>query len=573
MKRQAQQEASPMVMRISSIQAFNNGVTGLGTNYSNLIRTQEQISSGNRILTPADDPVASVRLLQLEQQQAVLKQYKDNLTAAENSLVQEETTLGSINTVLQSVRELAVRAGGGALSAADRQSIAKELEEREAELLNLMNSRNARGEYLFSGFLGKSEPFVRNPDGSYSYRGDEGQRTLQVASSTSLAINDNGKRLFEDVSNANRLVNAGGVNNPALPSPPLPGTNIPAVPADEQRIFMSPGLVDDERTFNANFRSGEPYSLTFVSGKEFRIYDASGADVTSEIPGGGKIDPLASSGNTIDFRGMRFQLDVVLKEDDNPLDLDNLLADIQPPATAGSPGVGTHSFTLQSAPTEFAVTRSSTNASAAVVSGGSIVNQGVFDGQFPTAGVVVRFTDDSNYEVYAQPVGPNSPVLSTGTVTAPYPATFDVYGAQFTMSGPANAAGGDEFGVQPRFQEQRSILDTISRLRQSLESSPTSPAGNLAIRDEVAIALKNLDNSIGNVDEVRTEIGARRSLIDTTLVDNEDVTLVNKSVQAELRELDYAEALSRLSFQTIILEAAQQSYVKIAGLSLFNQLR
>ena len=94
-----------MVMRISSIQAFNNGVSGLGRNYSNLIRTQEQISSGNRILTPADDPVASVRLLQLEQQQAVLKQYSDNLTAAKNSLTQEETTLNSVNTVLQRVRE------------------------------------------------------------------------------------------------------------------------------------------------------------------------------------------------------------------------------------------------------------------------------------------------------------------------------------------------------------------------------------------------------------------------------------------------------------------------------------
>ena len=89
----------------------------------------------------------------------------------------------------------------------------------------------------------------------------------------------------------------------------------------------------------------------------------------------------------------------------------------------------------------------------------------------------------------------------------------------------------------------------------------------------MAISLKNLDNVMGNVLEVQTEIGARLNLIETTGTDNEDVTLVNKSVQAELRELDYAEALSRLSFQTIILEAAQQSYVKIAGLNLFNQLR
>ncbi|MFV9654422.1 flagellar hook-associated protein 3 [Pseudomonas sp. NY15366] len=562
-----------MVMRISSIQAFNNGVSGLGRNYANVIRTQEQISSGNRILTPADDPVASVRLLQLEQQQSILKQYSDNLVAAKNSLSQEETTLNSVNTVMQRIRELAVRAGGGSLSSADRNSIAKELAEREAELLNLMNSRNARGEYLFAGNLGKTEPFVRNPDGTYSYFGDEGQRSLQVASSTNVAINDNGKRLFEDVSNANRVANVDGVNNPALPSPPLPATTIPAVPADQQRVFISPGLVEDNRAFNSSFRSGEPYSLAFVSGSEFRIYDASGADVTSEIPGGGKIDPLVNGGNVINFRGMRFQLDVALKEGDNSLDLDNLLADIQPPATAGSPGIGTHSFTLQSAPTEFAVTRSSTNGSAAVVAGGTIANQATFDSQFPTSGVVLRFTDDSNYQVYAQPVGPNSPVLATGAVTGPYPATFNVYGAEFTLSAPASAAGGDEFGVQPQFQEKRSILNTISRLRQALESSPTSPAGNLAVRNEVAIALKNLDSGMGNVDEVRTEIGARLNLIETTGVDNEDVTLVNKSVQAELRELDYAEALSRLSFQTIVLEAAQQSYVKIAGLNLFNQLR
>ena len=559
-----------MVMRISSIQAFNNGVNGIGRNYSNVIRTQEQISSGNRILTPADDPVASVRLLQLEQQQALLGQYKDNLTAAKNSLTQEETTLNSVNTVLQRIRELAVQAGGGALSAQDRKSIAKELGEREAELLNLMNSRNARGEYLFSGFLGKTEPFIRNPDGTYSYFGDEGQRSLQVAGSTTVAINDNGKRLFEDVTNADRVLETGGVNNAALAGqvPPLPATNIPAVPAADQRVFMSQGLVENQDAFNSNFRAGEPYSLVFVSGREFRIYDGTGADVTSEIPGGGQIDPLANGGNTINFRGMRFQLDVVLQDGDNEQNLDQLLADT---ATPGTPGIGTHSFTLQAAPTEFSVTRSSTNASTAVIDGGTISNQATFNSQVPTSGVVLRFTNATNYDVYAQPVGPSSTPIATGSAPGPYPSTFTVFGVDFNLSGAA--AAGDEFGIKPQFQEQRSILNTISQLRQALESSPTSPVGNLAIRDEVAIALKNLDNGIGQVLEVQTEIGARLNLVDTTEIDNEDVTLVNKAVQADLRELDYAEALSRLSFQTIVLEAAQQSYVKIAGLNLFNQLR
>ncbi|MES2819766.1 MAG: flagellar hook-associated protein 3 [Pseudomonadota bacterium] len=557
-------------MRISSIQSFNNGVSGLQRNYGNVTRTQEQISTGNRILTPADDPVASVRLLQLDQQQAQLKQYSDNLTAAKNSLTQEETTLNSVVNVLQRIRELAVQSGGGALSGEDRKAIAKELGEREGELLNLMNSRNARGEYLFSGFLGKTEPFIRNPDGTYSYQGDEGQRSLQVAGSSTVAINDNGNRLFENVTNANRVQQQGGVNNPALPTPPLPATTIAPVAAAEQRVFISPGLVQDTQQFNTAFRPGEPYSMAFVSGNQFRIYDGAGADVTSEIPGGGQIDPLASGGNVINFRGMRFQLDVVLKTGDNPFDLDNLLADT---ATPGTPGTGTHSFTLQAAPTAFAVTRGSTNSSAALIGNGTVVNQATFDAQFPTSGVLLRFTNATDYEVYSQPVGAGSTPISTGTAPGPYPATVSLYGAQFSLSGPAAAGGGDEFVVQPQFQEQRSILNTIARLRQSLETSPTTPAGNLSIRDEVSIALTNLDNGLGQVLEVQTEIGARLNLIDTTEIDNEDVTLVNKAIQADLRELDYAEALSRLSFQTVILEAAQQSYVKIAGLNLFNQLR
>jgi flagellar hook-associated protein 3 FlgL len=119
-------------------------------------------------------------------------------------------------------------------------------------------------------------------------------------------------------------------------------------------------------------------------------------------------------------------------------------------------------------------------------------------------------------------------------------------------------------------QQKQGILSTIANLRSALES-PTM--GNQGVRDAVAVGLTNLDHGMVSVDAARGNIGARLNVIETTQTDNEDVTLVNKSVQAELKELDYAEALSRLSFQTVILEAAQQSYVKISGLNLFNAMR
>ncbi|WP_313087646.1 flagellar hook-associated protein FlgL, partial [Pseudomonas sp.] len=284
-------------MRISTIQAFNNGVTGIQRNYSNATRTQEQISTGNRILTPADDPVASVRLLQLEQQQNVLTQYDSNLTAAKNSLTQEEVTLNSVNTVLQRVRELAVQAGNGALDPQDRKSIAAELGEREDELLSLMNTRNARGEYLFSGFQGKTQPFVRAADGSYSYQGDEGQRKLQIASSLGIPISDNGKSIFESVTNAGRLKSQ-------------PDAAFPV----NSTLSVSAPLVSDEVAFSgANGFPASGVQLQFNADGSFDIYelDSSGTPATVPLTDGTglKMDDDPSKSDSLVFRGVTLQLD------------------------------------------------------------------------------------------------------------------------------------------------------------------------------------------------------------------------------------------------------------------------
>lgn len=107
-------------MRISTIQAFNNSVNGISRNYADLNRTFEQISTGKRILTPADDPVGSVRLLRLDQEQGLNEQYKTGMTEAKNSLSQEETILRSVGNVLQRIREIAGQAGDGALDSTTR---------------------------------------------------------------------------------------------------------------------------------------------------------------------------------------------------------------------------------------------------------------------------------------------------------------------------------------------------------------------------------------------------------------------------------------------------------------------
>lgn len=413
-------------MRISSQQAFNLGVQGIQKNYSDMIRTQQQISTGNRILTPADDPVASVRLMQLEQQRSMLGQYKENLIAANNSLVQEESTLNSVNDIMQRIRVLAEEAGNGALSQSDRQSIAAELREREDELLGLMNTKNARGEYQFSGFQGKTQPFVRQGDGSFVYNGDEGQRKLQVASSLDIAISDNGKKVFQNITNAARL--------DATYTPPAGST-----------LAVSAPLVQDEIAF------------------------------------------------------------------------------------AGAPG-------------------------------------------YPDSVFEIRFdpANPKNYEVVETTTGST---LQTGSLDDDDKTHDTLVFAGVIVHLDGVPAGGESISIRADpLREKQGVLDTVYQLRKALEDNADSPEGARATRDAIAAAITNIDHAMVTIDGVRGDIGARMNIVETTRTNNEDVDLVNQAVQAELREVDYPEALSKLAFQSIILEAAQQSYVKISNLNLFNKM-
>jgi flagellar hook-associated protein 3 FlgL len=72
--------------------------------------------------------------------------------------------------------------------------------------------------------------------------------------------------------------------------------------------------------------------------------------------------------------------------------------------------------------------------------------------------------------------------------------------------------------------------------------------------------------------EARSKVGARLNTLESTAKLHEHVDLVSKGVLSELQDVDFAEAVSRLSLETFILEAAQQSFARIANLSLFNYL-
>ncbi len=219
-------------MRISTSQIFDAGTLGIQNGQSGLYKLQNQLSTGRRVLTPQDDPVAAAQALVVTQTRGVNQQHMDNQGQAKSQLGLVDSQLSSLVNVLQVVRERVVQAGNtGTLSQSDRAAIATELQSRLSEIVGIANSDNGVGEYLFSGYKGNVRPFA--VDGSalvvppattkpVAYFGDDGERLLQVSSSRQMAVSAAGSDVFMNVKQGNGTFvtgtggnTAGGINQGA----------------------------------------------------------------------------------------------------------------------------------------------------------------------------------------------------------------------------------------------------------------------------------------------------------------------------------------------------------------------
>ena len=82
--------------------------------------------------------------------------------------------------------------------------------------------------------------------------------------------------------------------------------------------------------------------------------------------------------------------------------------------------------------------------------------------------------------------------------------------------------------------------------------------------------LNNLDRNLSSVIDIRARVGARLNSTEDQLNINQSSVLQIRETLSKIQDLDFAEAISRLTQQTTSLEAAQQSFIRIQNLSLFN---
>lgn len=259
-------------MRISTNQMFQRATDGILDQQSQMSKTQIQLSTGKRVVTPSDDPTAAVQILQLQHSVDITNAYQTNIGYATSSLTSEEQAVSGVTDILQRVRELALQANTGLLDDPARQGIAQELQQNVKGLLDLANSQDSNGDYLFAGYSTNTKPFSQTSTG-FSYAGDQGQRFIQIGASRQVAITDSGSDVFQAIPNGN-------------------GTFVTSY----NNANTGTGVLDPGQVTNSAAWVRDTYTITFLTPTTYEVRNSSAALVTNGA---------YQSGAAISFNGIQ----------------------------------------------------------------------------------------------------------------------------------------------------------------------------------------------------------------------------------------------------------------------------
>lgn len=275
-------------MRVTTNLIYDQNLRAINNSQGALSDLQTQLASGKKLLRPSDDPVGASQVIRLTEEIDKITQYKRNVDLATSNLELQETSLRSINDVVNRARVLVLQSGNGILSMDDRGAIASEIEQIRNQVIDLMNTQNAAGDYIFAGFQSQSQAFEFNPSAQtdvIKFKGDDGTNEIQLSDSVKIRTTTSGKTLFENVS-ARLSFDVSALN----------GATLAASGVQNQASF--------DRFHQSNFDPtnaiNNQYSFNIVSPSQIEVRNLGSGNV---------VDTIAfSSGENIRFEGIELNI-------------------------------------------------------------------------------------------------------------------------------------------------------------------------------------------------------------------------------------------------------------------------
>ncbi len=112
------------------------------------------------------------------------------------------------------------------------------------------------------------------------------------------------------------------------------------------------------------------------------------------------------------------------------------------------------------------------------------------------------------------------------------------------------------------------VLGSITNIFEAIDKF----ASDLRANTQNSASLDDVSSALGKILNAQSSAGARLNALDSQNGFNTDYELNTKTVLSATEDLDYAEAISRFSQQTLALQASQQAFAQVKKLSLFNYL-
>ncbi|QPR26699.1 flagellar hook-associated protein FlgL [Edwardsiella hoshinae] len=201
-------------MRLSTSMIYQQNMNGVLDAQSEWQRIGAQMDSGKRVIVPSDDPLAASQLVGLNQAKSMNEQYGMARGYARQSTSMEESVLQQVTNVLQNATPVLVDGmSSGTKSDDDRAAIATQLESMRDQLLNLANSTDGNGRYIFAGYKSDVAPFTKDGTGAVAYKGGNKALTQQVDAARTMTVSHTGKQVFLTASSNPIKEPDGSVNN------------------------------------------------------------------------------------------------------------------------------------------------------------------------------------------------------------------------------------------------------------------------------------------------------------------------------------------------------------------------
>jgi len=191
--------------RISTAMTHQRSVQQMQARWARIEHLNLQMSSKKNLLTAKDDPVSAGTIQRLDRSVAALDQYAKNTNNVQSRLGLQESTMHAMTEVMSRIKDLTIKAHSGTRSDEDRQIIAHEIAQLKDSLVDLANSADGRGRYLFAGTSDAAAPFVTS-GGVVTYQGDQTRRQIEIAPETFVKDTLPGSEVFYGIGPLNQSV-------------------------------------------------------------------------------------------------------------------------------------------------------------------------------------------------------------------------------------------------------------------------------------------------------------------------------------------------------------------------------